>query len=107
MGKFNNGIKDYEKGREYSREIRSQMETVNNAIQCLRSQGCGEITELPTVAPGTTPDKSDIESLKQDLDFTVDHLYLEHSEKERIIKHFLEAQQMCIDCLNEVYEGEE
>jgi hypothetical protein len=104
MGKYGNGIKDYEKGREYSREIHDQMKTVNNAIRCLRSQGCSDITDLGTLAPGTTPEKEDVLDLKEDLDFTVDHLYAHHSEKERIIKHFLKAQQLCLDCLEEVYE---
>ena len=106
MGKYNQGIADYELGREYSREIHSQIQTVNNAIRCLRSQGCKEITQLDNIAPGTTPSKNDVESLKDDLDFSVDHLYMSHDDKERIITHFIDAQQLCLECLEEVYEDE-
>ncbi|ELZ40411.1 hypothetical protein [Halorubrum tebenquichense] len=107
MGKYGQGIADYELGREYSRNICDQIQTVNNAIQALQSQGCDHLEKVDTIAPGTTPDREDIRQMKQVLDLCVDHLYEEHIEKERIIRHFLTAQQMCIDCLEEVFETEE
>jgi hypothetical protein len=100
-------IKDFEKGREYSRDICDQIQTVNNAIDALSSQGCSELQHVHTIAPGTTPDQEDIVDLKEQLDERVEHLYEEHEDRERIIRHFLSCQQLCIDCLNEVYENEE
>lgn len=96
-------IVDYEKGREYATKIWKQIKTINNAIDCLHSQGCSGLEKFDQIAPGTTPKKSDILDLKSRLDKAVDHLYENHVEKRRITKHFLKCQQMCIDCMQEVY----
>ena len=104
MSVEHSNIADYEAGREYSRDIHSQIETVNNAVVCLRSQGCPEMTEVPQIAPGTTPSKSDIMQLKSLADKGVSHLYDHHYEKERIIKDYIELQQLCVECLEQVYE---
>lgn len=107
MGKYGQGIADYELGREYSREIYDQIQTVNNAIQALDSREHTKLTKFDQIAPGTTPDRENIRNLKRDLDWAVECLYENHTEERRIIKHFLKLQQLCIDCLEEVYEPEE
>jgi len=105
MSKYDR-IKDFQKGREYSRDICDQVQKVNNAIDALCSQSCDELSHIDTIAPGTTPDRQDIKEMKRELDSCVKHLYENHHEKERIIRHFLSAQQLCIDCLNKVYKDE-
>jgi hypothetical protein len=103
MGKYDH-IKDFELGREYSRDICDQVQTVNNAIDALCSQDCDHLEHVDTIAPGTTPNQDDIREMKKELDSAVEHLYAEHHDRERIIRHFLSCQQLCIDCLREVYE---
>lgn len=97
-------IASYEKGREYSREIHDQIEIVNNAIQALDSREHTKLEKFEQIAPGTTPDRDSILELKRELDWCVNELYESHTEERRIIKHFLKAQQLCIDCLEKVYE---
>lgn len=104
MGKYNQGIKDYELGREYSRDIHEQIETVNNAIDALDSREHTRLEHLDSIAPGSTPNREDIRDLKRECDWCVNEMYEKHGEERRIIKHFMQLQQLCIDCLNEVYE---
>lgn len=103
MGSYDH-IRNFELGREYSRDICEQIQTVNNAIDALCSQGCDHLEHISTIAPGTTPDRTEIREMKQELDSAVEHLYEHHHDRERIIRHFLTAQQLCLDCLEEVYE---